>query len=1383
MPELKRVPQEGKMNLDFHERILPPGQYREALNVNIGRSETAEVGTVENLLGNAQIGATGITGGVCIGSYRDNGNERIYYFVTSNNSFDESNGGEHGIFEFDQTSGTVRTLVSGSVLNFHQDFLITGINLIDNLLFWTDDRNEPRKINIDRARADSTYYNSDVLMSVAKPAPFSSATIVTAENNSSISSTFLQDKLPRFSYRWRYDDGEYSVLAPFTPIVFQPPSSLTVNSSDIVNTGEVSGYLNSINFVTLSVPVTTNAGITDVELIYKDTNSSTLYIVEDKPVTTESAISFDYMSQDPFRTLPPSQLTRVFDNVPRRAKAQELAGSRIVYGNYLQNYNLPTVDFSVGVQNANTNPRLTNHSVKSRRTYEVGIVLSDASGRTTPVILSSTGQGTIFVDPIASGTRQLNITFPSPSQLDGFTSYKVVVKQREQEYYNVITNANGVRNGDNANKLPIDQTQQVDTNALNRPSSRSVYDITDLDGPLLPVAVEQDGTILINGAAPVSPFVYEVEPVVSELDIFFETSTGALTGGVIADTAIPIEFYNCYVQPVGNFQLEVNRIRIGFNEPAFDVGVRAHQVNENFAGEERRFNTLIHSSGFFNSRTGLNQLNQFNESEGGLTISLDPQDGSIQLVYAEDTQLIIFQEDKVSRSPIDKDFIFSAEGGAVPVTSSTAFLGTIAAYAGEYGISRDPGSFSVYGTRKYFTDRNRGVVIRLSNDGITEISQAGLSDFFRDSLRTSTKIIGSFDEYHNQYNLTIRGEGYPRSEDTNRATATDGYFTVGFEEDVTGWVSFKSFAQESGTTLNNRYYTFNGGNLWEHNREDVSRNNFYGVQHDSHIDFIFNDNPSVVKDFKTIGYEGSSGWTCDFIDTDIDNIGNPPTPSTNFVDASLSIAGGATNTISRGEATNVVDITEGTTQWIVVVSPINNQYVIQDDGDQNIQLNPGNGVVVAERSLQNGNLYFRITGSGITSENRMFTVTLSGAADLAFAVTLFTINIIENVNNATLQGDVAREFTVANTNVTEDIVIIADERYYIEPGNITVDSSQIASRLQPGQGITVSADGRPDDVLIQLPIITPSSAVGVSNITISGDATLKPLLTWRQNVANLNGYQTVFSRQFDPVTFPISPRDPLSERQGTYSVALADVESTTDIILADTITANITNGTLSAGLIDVTLSGITYTATSNISNADTITTITVSGNPVQAQTTGLPDILTFDYLNSDVTTNITTNVGLVLSTTIDGFNISTPLAAGSTELVTGFIDPLPAEDVTVVVDSGAVDSGTVEVRPEVSRLTSINHDISIQRLQRYRVDFDADGVQWFIYYPSIAADITDADITTPSGITASVTGVQIDGNYKRSSFTLTGDGTETLPANVMVAVDGITVTFEVTSLT
>ena len=106
-------------------------------------------------------------------------------------------------------------------------------------------------------------------------------------------------------------------------------------------------------------------------------------------------------------------------------------------------------------------------------------------------------------------------------------------------------------------------------------------------------------------------------------------------------------------------------------------------------------------SGIYNARTGVNNTNQFPVGED-IIRSVDPRNGSIQKIYAEDTNLIIFQENKVNRALIDKDAIYSAEGGGT-VTSSNVVIGQIVPYAGEYGISDNPESFAVYGFRKYFT--------------------------------------------------------------------------------------------------------------------------------------------------------------------------------------------------------------------------------------------------------------------------------------------------------------------------------------------------------------------------------------------------------------------------------------------------------------------------------------------------------------------------------------------------------------------------------------------------------------------------------------------------------------------------------------------------------
>jgi len=50
---------------------------------------------------------------------------------------------------------------------------------------------------------------------------------------------------------------------------------------------------------------------------------------------------FEVVSELIYSLLPSNQLLRPWDNVPRKAKAQEAISNRIIYGNYLQNYNVP----------------------------------------------------------------------------------------------------------------------------------------------------------------------------------------------------------------------------------------------------------------------------------------------------------------------------------------------------------------------------------------------------------------------------------------------------------------------------------------------------------------------------------------------------------------------------------------------------------------------------------------------------------------------------------------------------------------------------------------------------------------------------------------------------------------------------------------------------------------------------------------------------------------------------------------------------------------------------------------------------------------------------------------------------------------------------------
>ena len=299
-----------------------------------------------------------------------------------------------------------------------------------------------------------------------------------------------------------------------------------------------------------------------------------------------------------------------------------------------------------------------------------------------------------------------------------------------------------------------------------------------------------------------------------------------------------------------DWYIEESRIRGGYNNTTVDFGVKAYLDEENPL-QQNRSSSLIYS-GVFNSRTGVNNTNQFSVGED-ITKSADPANGSIQKLYAEDTNLIIFQEDKVSRALIDKDAIYSAEGNPA-ITSTNLVIGQIIAYAGEYGISQDPFSFAVYGYRKYFTDKKRGTVLRLSQDGMTEISSYGMHDFFRDELANATKIVGGWDAHNKNYIISLQGERVGLLPDGQY----QGYTTLSFDEGVLGWTSFYSYKPIYVTSLVSNFYSFFNGTVYLQNSGTYG--GFYGFTYDSNVTLVLNSNPSVIKNFKTINYEGASGW-------------------------------------------------------------------------------------------------------------------------------------------------------------------------------------------------------------------------------------------------------------------------------------------------------------------------------------------------------------------------------------------------------------------------------------------------------------------------------------------------------------------------------------------
>jgi hypothetical protein len=405
---------------------------------------------------------------------------------------------------------------------------------------------------------------------------------------------------------------------------------------------------------------------------------------------------------------------------------------------------------------------------------------------------------------------------------------------------------------------------------------------------------------------------------------------------------VTLPFFNAY--SFGN-GVESNRIRDDFNQVTIDKGPKVSAVLEEPYAEEHRKSGLIYS-GIYNSMSGINNLNQFIQAEK-ITKDLNPIYGSIQKLFARNTDLVTFCEDKVFKILAQKDALFNADGN-INLTATENVLGQTIPFAGDYGISTNPESFAEDSYRLYFTDRTRGSVLRLSQDGITPISNYGMLDWFADNLPTANRIIGSFDDKKGEYNLSLSyknynsypikikgtrkgsnapvitknilevrayiaekisigdeivGAGIPigttvvsktnlgagifsiqisQLPDVQDVVNTLGkeicgdidcidlwwnsvvFFTLSekdpktlsYSEVIDGWPSFKSFHKESGLSLNNEYFTFKGGLLYQHHANEL-HNNFYGEQYESSVELLFNEQPGSVKSFQTINYEGT----------------------------------------------------------------------------------------------------------------------------------------------------------------------------------------------------------------------------------------------------------------------------------------------------------------------------------------------------------------------------------------------------------------------------------------------------------------------------------------------------------------------------------------------
>jgi len=263
----------------------------------------------------------------------------------------------------------------------------------------------------------------------------------------------FENMFPRFSYRYKYQDGEYSTFAPWSAVGFLPDEY-----EYLPKKGYNLGMVNQLRSLKLKGYFAKDGirpkDLSEIDLLYKEAGKPAVYTVKtikesdggsewpDQAAYPNNRGEFSIETDIIHAVVPSNQILRPWDNVPRKALAQEISANRLIYGNYLQNYTVledPIVNISIEQNKLSLlDYGSSAPSVKTMRKYQVGVVFSDDYGRETPVLTTKKSSITVLKD--ASDTRNrlvcsLDKTTPNIPEWAKYLSY--YIKETSVEYYSM----------------------------------------------------------------------------------------------------------------------------------------------------------------------------------------------------------------------------------------------------------------------------------------------------------------------------------------------------------------------------------------------------------------------------------------------------------------------------------------------------------------------------------------------------------------------------------------------------------------------------------------------------------------------------------------------------------------------------------------------------------------------------------------------------------------------------------------------------------------------------------------------------------------------------------------------------------------------------------
>ncbi len=362
MIDVKRF--SGVMNLDDKpENILAP-QHIDARNLRFYGGQNGL--TAENVKGNYLIPNSSLpTNGtnICIGSYFDQVNQLIYFFNYNSQ-------GNHGIYQLNVNNETItkvflcNTDSTSDVLNFDADYPIHSVALVyrdegqGNLLYWTDEINPPKYLNVDTVSSLAPF-TSDML-TAAKNAPLTPPDGIYG-SNANVQVNNLRKKLFRFAYRWVYENGEKSTFSPISDVPL-PISGYDPNvSNDPTQNNYIAVRVYSGGADCKSIEV---VGQVNVNNTWSDFFTIDTLVLSQYNIPTNSYYDYDFYNNGAYVTVPVAESDLYFSYLPDLANTLELLnGNTLIYGGITEGYDaIAREDVDVTVTTGVTAPGVANIS-------------------------------------------------------------------------------------------------------------------------------------------------------------------------------------------------------------------------------------------------------------------------------------------------------------------------------------------------------------------------------------------------------------------------------------------------------------------------------------------------------------------------------------------------------------------------------------------------------------------------------------------------------------------------------------------------------------------------------------------------------------------------------------------------------------------------------------------------------------------------------------------------------------------------------------------------------------------------------------------------------------------------------------------------------------